>query len=434
MSTTITPVRPLSLPKSGVPSAILAGLLGLFLLASPMWLPTPSYADYEAEASSNITPYLLDTSWWESGDLQWFLAWAAGLSCVAAVLVGRRRPVLATVLAVWPFVTIPLVGTFVWGWWLGLLMVTCLVLQDSWRRAAVPLVATTATAWLYALSGVPASLPIGPVYAGAYGGGEALQAGLIYTVAIALVVTAALVVRLALASRRRDRAAAAAERRAIEVESVAVERARLARDLHDVVAHHVSLVAVRAESAPYTYPGMNDDARGVLGEIADDARAALSELRQVLTVLQRTDGSARAPQPTACDIADLVAQAQAAGQDVTLSGECEGIPDAQGYVLYRAAQEALTNSRRHAPGVPTRMVIANVADVAGLRVTNPTSHARVIEPGRGLHGMRERVEALGGAVTVEVEDSTFVLVVTLPVADDGRLRASTPGPDAEGEA
>jgi signal transduction histidine kinase len=436
MSSTIAGGPPQGFSRSVIPSAVLAVSLGLFLLASPMWLPTPPYADYEVEQTGSFTPYLLGTTLSDSGNVQWFVAWAAGLSCVAGVLVGRRRPVLATVLAVWPFVTVPLLGTFVWGWWLALLMVTCLTLQDSWRRAVVPLVVTVATAWLYALSGVQASLPVGPVYAGEYGGGSSLEAGLIYTVAIALVVAAALVVRLVLASRRRDQAASAAERRAIEVESVAVERARLARDLHDVVAHHVSLVAVRAESAPYTHPDMDDDARRVLNDIAEDARSALGELRQVLTVLQRTDGTARAPQPTACDIAALVAQAHAAGQDVTLSGECEDIPDAQGYVLYRAAQEALTNARRHAPGAPTRVVIANVADVVGLRVSNRTTHTGAIVPGRGLHGMRERVEALGGAVTAEIDDSTFVLVVTLPIARDGRAGARRPTSalNAEGAA
>lgn len=295
-------------------------------------------------------------------------------------------------------------------------MITCLVVQDSWRRAVVPLVATLAAAWLYALTNVPAALPIGPVNAGSYDGAPSPAAGVIYTVAVGLVVGVAAVVRATRASSRRSRAAAETERHALEVESVAVERARLARDLHDVVAHHVSLVAVRAESAPYTYPGLDDDARRVLGEIAGDARAALGELRQVLAVLQRTDGGARAPQPTACDIAELVAQARAAGQDVTLTGDCRDVPDAQGYVLYRAAQEALTNVRRHAPGAPTTVDLALVADVAGLRVTNPVEGSGDVVPGRGLIGMRERVEALGGALTAEREGSTFVLVVSLPVA------------------
>lgn len=402
------------------PTAMAAPLV-LFLLASPLQVEDAPLAVEQPDGTWDIpagTPYLLNTSWPESGYFLWFVAWAAGLSCVTAVLVCRRRPVLATLLAAWPFVTIPLLGTFAWGWWLALLMITCLVVQDSWRRAVVPLVATLAGAWLYALTNVPAALPIGPVNAGSSDGAPSPAAGAIYTVAVALVVGVAAVVRVVRAASRRSRAAAATERHALEVESVAVERARLARDLHDVVAHHVSLVAVRAESAPYTYPDLGDDARRVLADIAGDARQALGELRQVLAVLQRTDGGARAPQPTACDIAGLVEQARAAGQDVTLTGDCEDVPAAQGYVLYRAAQEALTNARRHAPGAPTTITLALVPDVAGLRVTNPVDDPGGpgdVVPGGGLIGMRERVEALGGVVTAEREGSAFVLVVSLPV-------------------
>ena len=113
----------------------------------------------------------------------------------------------------------------------------------------------------------------------------------------------------------------------------------------------MSLVAVRAESAPFLHPDLNDDARAVLADIAHDAREALTELRQVLVVLQRTsDESERAPQPTACDVDDLVASAVAAGQPIALEGAWHDVPPAAGYVLYRAVQEGLTNARRHAPG------------------------------------------------------------------------------------
>nr|WP_281357571.1 histidine kinase [Isoptericola sediminis] len=254
-----------------------------------------------------------------------------------------------------------------------------------------------------------------------------VEAGSIYTVAVAVVVGAAAAIRLVRESWHRSDRAAAVERQALEVESVAAERARLARDLHDVVAHHVSLVAVRAESAPYTHPHLNEDARHVLAEIADDARSALGELRQVLGVLQRTAGPGRAPQPTARDVADLVDQARAAGQDVTLTGRCDDVPDAPGYVLYRAAQEALTNARRHAPGAPTAVELTRAAQGVGLRVTNPVARTHaVVTPGRGLTGMRERVEALGGSLTAGVESSAFVLVVTLPTDPDHGPTAPLP--------
>ncbi|PFG41524.1 signal transduction histidine kinase [Isoptericola jiangsuensis] len=425
-----TPARPAD--RRWVASAVMAGLLALLLLTSPFIWTIP-YADYVAEPSSAllpVDPWLAQVSWFDAPyQFSLFVSALGGVSCIVAVLLSRGRPVTATVLAAWPFVTILLMGTFVWGWWLALLMITCLVLQDSWRRAVVPLVVTVAIAWLYALTGVPAALPIGPVNAGDYDGGRAISAGLIYTAAVALVVGVAAVIRVANRAIRRSDAAAATERRALEVESVAAERARLARDLHDVVAHHVSLVAVRAESAPYSHPKMDTATREVLAAIASDARSALGELRQVLAVLRRSDEAERAPQPGACDVADLVAAARAAGQDVTLTGRCEDVPDAQGYVLYRAVQEALTNARRHAPGVPVRITLSDVSAVIGLRVTNATSGRGAIDPGRGLIGMRERVEALGGDLSADVEDGEFVLVVTLPVGPEVSQERGAPSGD-----
>ena len=214
-------------------------------------------------------------------------------------------------------------------------------------------------------------------------------------------------------ARARHVAAQVAEQHALEVESLAGERARLARDLHDVVAHHVSLVAVRAESAPFLHPDLNDDARAVLADIAADAREALTELRQVLVVLQRTsDESERAPQPTACDVDDLVACAVAAGQPIVLDGRWHDVPPAAGYVLYRAVQEGLTNARRHAPGRLTTVIRTQSDDAVGFRMTNPAD--RDVEPGRGLIGMRERVEALGGTMTAVVVDGEFVLEIEVP--------------------
>lgn len=103
--------------RTWVAPVVMAALLGLFLLASPLrlegsWLvqmPDGSWTN------SPDTPYLFGTSWLGSGYLVRFVTWVAGLSCVTAVLLARRRPVLATFLAAWPFVTIPLLGTFVWG-------------------------------------------------------------------------------------------------------------------------------------------------------------------------------------------------------------------------------------------------------------------------------------------------------------------------------
>ena len=197
------------------------------------------------------------------------------------------------------------------------------------------------------------------------------------------------------------------------------ERARVARDLHDVVAHHISLVAVRAESAPYSQPGLDDGARTVLAEIADDARSALAELRQVLTVLQRPEDAAPlAPQHGAGDVDDLVAEARVAGQPIEDTGEWGDLDAATGYVLYRCVQEALTNARRHAPGSEVLIERGRDSSSVRLEVSNPTGAGATggdRPDGRGLTGMRERVEALGGSIEVTPGPERFHVVVVIPL-------------------
>ena len=221
-----------------------------------------------------------------------------GGACVlAGVLLARRWPIWATVLAFLPFVFVTWIGGFVWGWWLGILGIAALAALDGVSRAVVPAGTAFLIALGYCSTEVPAYLPIGPVTSGT-GDDFETYTFVAYSLAIVIVVGVAALIGSVQRARRREVDVAATERHALEIESLAGERARLARDLHDVVAHHVSLVAVRAESAPFLHPGLNDDAREVLAAIASDAREALTELRQVLVVLQRTsDESERAPQP-----------------------------------------------------------------------------------------------------------------------------------------
>ncbi len=238
------------------------------------------------------------------------------------------------------------------------------------------------------------------------------------------VVAAALVLAAAEAARRSGERAARAtllEARAGEVEeqsAVTEERARLARDLHDVVAHHVSLIAVRAETAPYTTPDLGDGGKEVLAEIAADSRRALDELRGVLGVLQRSRTDPElAPQPTATDLPDLVARAADAGEPVTWADGPSGlgeVPAPIGYAAYRVLQEALTNARRHAPGRAVEVSVRGTGSGLWLRVVTRLA-APVPEPtpGRGLTGARERVEALGGTFLAGPASDTFVVEADL---------------------
>lgn len=381
------------------------------------WVPSVAVATVVAVLiliTPNVTSYTSfdgGSSWSTPGGIDRFTL-VGSLSVVVGVTLARRWPVWATVLTVLPFIQVPWNGGFVWGWWLGILAVAALAALDGVVRAVVPTAAALLVAAWYCGTEMPAYLPIGPVTSGT--GADFEWAALaMYAFWVLAVVGVAAAIGASQRSRRRQADAHLTERHALQVESLAGERARLARDLHDVVAHHVSLVAVRAESAPFIHPDLNDDAREVLAAIATDAREALTELRQVLVVLQRTsDEGERIPQPTACDVDDLVASAVAAGQPVALDGEWRDVPPAAGYVLYRAVQEGLTNARRHAPGVTARLSRTLTDGAVGFRMTNPAG--RDAEPGRGLIGMRERVEALGGTMTAVVIDKEFVLEVAVP--------------------
>lgn len=384
--------------RERVPSIVAASLVAGFLLVTPRVVGY--YADYDGSSGWDVVPGV---------DL---FAVVAGACVVVAVLLGRRWPVWSTLLALLPFLAVPWHGAFIWGWWLAILAVAALAALDGLRRAIVPTAAALLVVAWYCGTETPAYLPIGPVTSGTQPGYRWITL-VIYTFWVLAVVGVAAALGASRRSRRRAVAAYVTEQHALQIESLAGERARLARDLHDVVAHHVSLVAVRAESAPYLHPGLNDDARGVLAAIALDAREALTELRQVLVVLQRTsDEGDRAPQPTACDVDTLVASAVAAGQSVEIEGAWRDVPPAVGYVLYRAVQEGLTNARRHAPGTTARLAKTQTGDFVGFALSNPVDGGT--SEGRGLIGMRERVEALGGTMSAVVVDKRFVLEIALP--------------------
>jgi signal transduction histidine kinase len=352
-----------------------------------------------------------------------------GIAAVAGILLARRHPWWATLLALTGFVLLPWSGWFAWGWFAALVSIASIAALDSLRGAAAPTVAAVGVALVFCGTTVGV-LPIGVVTSGRQtppGAGPASWLGLDSRVALVFALYAGAIVAVVGVSwaagavhraRTARTAAEQSEHRALEVESAAAERARLARDLHDVVAHHVSLVAVRAESAPFQHPTLDVEARTVLAAIAGDARAALGELRQVLTVLQRTEDAPaeRAPQPGAADVDALVADARAAGQQVETIGTWGQVGAAPGYVLYRAVQEGLSNARRHAPEARVHLERRQGDGRAGFTLTNPTSQG-VGRPGRGLLGMRERVEALGGVMTAERTREGFVLDVELPVVE-----------------
>ncbi|GAA2646045.1 sensor histidine kinase [Paractinoplanes durhamensis] len=199
--------------------------------------------------------------------------------------------------------------------------------------------------------------------------------------------------------------------------AVLEERTRIAREMHDVVAHHMSMIAVRAETAPYRLPELPADAREELAGIAVAARAALTDMRRLLGVLRaEQDSPEKAPQPGLADVDRLVTTAREAGVEVAY--ERTGIadlPGTAGLTAYRIVQEGLANAGRHAPGKPVTVAARGFADRLELTVRNELGEEPADAGGHGLIGMRERVTLLGGTLHAGPVDGEFVVHAVLPL-------------------
>jgi signal transduction histidine kinase len=181
------------------------------------------------------------------------------------------------------------------------------------------------------------------------------------------------------------------------------ERARIARELHDVVAHHVSAIAVQAGAAQELATRDPQRAAEVLGTIRDTSRQALAEMRAIVGVLRETPDGALTPAPHLADLDQLAAQSRNAGLDVRLhiEGTPRPLPEALDLSAYRIVQEALTNSLKHAGAAHVEVVVRYGQDSVELVVEDDgrAPHAAVDElpgAGRGLVGMRERVALFHG--------------------------------------
>ena len=202
------------------------------------------------------------------------------------------------------------------------------------------------------------------------------------------------------------------------------ERARIARELHDVVAHHLSVVVVRADSAPHRLADVQDDVRAEFAEIAEAARASLTEMRQVLRLLREpVEKPTLGPQPGLEQLAELVKSTRRAGADVRLtSNEPTGLDPAVELTAYRVVQEALSNAVRHAPGSVVSVDVRQVGDALEVNVTNGV--AREVVPdregsGHGLEGMRERVELVEGTVDAgPTPEGGYLVAVSIPVGEE----------------
>jgi signal transduction histidine kinase len=244
-----------------------------------------------------------------------------------------------------------------------------------------------------------------------------------YVVALSVGVIAAGIGAL-LRDRMRLGEALNEERRVSQAEQerrvVSEERQRIARELHDVVAHGLSLIQIQASSAPYRVPDAGPEAAAEFADIARAARGSLSEMRRLLGTLRGDDEAAeRAPQPEVSDIPALVDDARRAGAAIFLTMP-EGItaPHGVGIAAYRIVQEAISNAVRHAPRAAVDVVVDQLGGVLAIDVTNARAEqaATTTRPGHGLVGMRERAGLLGGPLEASpTPDGGFRVSARLPI-------------------
>jgi signal transduction histidine kinase len=203
------------------------------------------------------------------------------------------------------------------------------------------------------------------------------------------------------------------------------ERARIARELHDVVAHHISMIAVQAETARIATPGLPAAGARRFATIGDTARSALTEMRRLLGVLREdaeADTADLRPQPGLQQLNELLDQARDAsgsGARLILSGVPVPLDPGVELAAYRIVQEALTNVRRHAPGAGVDVELRYVDHALMLRIRDngPGPPADAGVGGHGLLGMRERAAAVGGRLrTGPAAGGGFFVEATLPAA------------------
>nr|WP_240468466.1 sensor histidine kinase [Streptomyces dangxiongensis] len=381
----------------------------------------------------------------DNGHLGAWPAFLVALASGCAVVLALRRPVAGW----WLSMTKTLVGAvavhgklgsvsgvaFTWPWTaagiIAHLLVLLLLALRVRTRAAVEALALTALLTYLLEAG--------------WGGAHHQSTGVV-TVVLSTVVV---VLGSALRGRREARAQLVEQTTLTAGErarrTLLEERNRIARELHDVVAHHMSVISIQAQVAPHLVERPPRELVENLAGIRQNALEALTELRRVLGVLRSENpedpyglghpgnGAApHAPQPTLDRLDALIENTRAAGLDVTCEVTGKVRPYAPGVELsaYRIVQEALSNALRHAPGSRVRVEVAHLRGGVRLAVTN--SRPRHPGPpstgaGHGLLGMRERAAMLGGTVTAAgTPAGGFAVAAFLP--RDGTPSAPPPGP------
>jgi signal transduction histidine kinase len=226
------------------------------------------------------------------------------------------------------------------------------------------------------------------------------------------------------------------ERQRLEIEearrAIVEERMAIARELHDVVAHSLSVIAIQSGVGRHVLDTQPDEARQALAAVESTSRAALEELRGVLGVLRRGDDDhvSTSPTPDLGDLDELVNRIRAAGVpvEVRVTGRVRALPQGLELTLYRIVQEALTNVVKHTASASTTVALDYLSDEVLVEVRNEgTATARELSPvgagsragtGHGIIGMTERARSFGGTLhTVSLDDGGFVVSARLRTKD-----------------
>lgn len=308
-------------------------------------------------------------------------------------------------------------GSMLWPWSPVLITTQCLVLGAVASRTTLPVVLLH---WVLA---VVLSASLSAVLRPSRGDETSVDVAVFGSITAALILVA-----LVGTQWRRVRSELLHERQVAAEEAerrlVAEERTRIARELHDVVAHSLSIITVQSSTARFRHTEFSEEAGAEFDRIAAQSRQALEEMRGLLRVLRESETDAeRRPQPGLHDVADLVAKARAAGMTVELEEPdgpwAAGVGQLTGLTAYRIVQEATSNALRHAPGSAVSIVLRRVADDIEVTVSNAVAadpdHG-ASRPGHGLMGMTERAASVGGTVRFgPTEDGGFRVHARLPV-------------------
>lgn len=351
----------------------------------------------------------------QRGTTGWLLDALCGVVCVALLLWRRRFPLAVTL------VTVVASAAAASASGAAVLAIVSLATRRSWRQILIVF-----PVWM--LSALPFELwypsDTGPDLLGS-------------SVTQALTFAACAGIGAAIGSQRQTLAALTERAESAEAEQTsriaraqADERARIAREMHDVLAHRISLIAMHAGALSYREDLPRDQVRETAELLRDNADRAVGELRDVLGVLRQDDEvhQARAPQPDLSRLDDLIAEDESGevsttvdlGMDCTLGD----VPPAVSRTVYRVVQEALTNVRKHAPGMPTAITISGDPERGLLfEIRNPPTDygtPRVVgrASGMGLVGMTERVNLGGGTMAYGTDRSgDYVVHGRLPWRD-----------------